>query len=89
MMFIICCKLVLIIYNYNLHTDNPKLKPTMQDVVDGTIGLVLQDNGKATTLVSPRAKCCDFNPIELGFNLIFHEGEFDITAESELKKCEN
>jgi hypothetical protein len=53
-------------------SDNPKVSETMRDIVDGSIELVLRDNGKATIP--------EDGQMPLDFSLIYIENDFDITA---------
>mgnify|MGYP006000065423 CR=1 FL=1 len=61
--------------------DNPKVSQTMRDVVDGTIELVLRDNGKTTSSSSPRSSPCNEDFMPVGFSLIFVEDEFNISQQ--------
>lgn len=64
--------------------ENPKISETMREVVDGSIELVLQDNGKSGSSATATSTAIgksgdDANQMPPGFSLIFHENKFDIT----------
>jgi hypothetical protein len=51
--------------------DNPKVSDTMRDIVDGSIELVLRDNGKSVE---------DDSSMPRDFSFIYEENEFEITG---------
>lgn len=78
-------ELVLIEINTNpsLSADNPNIKDTMTEVVDGTIELVLRDNNKgekSNDMNEDATTACEANdslPLPSNFSLVFHENVYE------------
>lgn len=69
--------------------DNPKVSETMRDIVDGSIELVLRDNGKHSSSPAAAAGSSaagDAGDMPRGFSLIFVENEFEIAAEDSFEE---
>ena len=77
------CVCVCVVYVSVFITDNPQVSETMRDVVDGSIELVLRDNGKSdpasTSTSATDIAVTESTPLPRDFTLIYHEDTFDIS----------